>query len=96
MLARKGTKVADEVAELIATYPRRKTGVWDETFVWFLVSVLGRSINLMTTFFNYITVSHPLIVLCMYCLVYCCLGKYLFDLGELIHENVHDDEEEGE
>ena len=54
--------MADEVAELIATYPRRETGVWDETFVWFLISVLGRSINLMTTFSNYITVSHPLIV----------------------------------
>ena len=40
----------------------------------------------MTTFFNYFIISHPLIVLCIYLFMYCCLGKYIADFGKLLHE----------
>ncbi len=38
----------------------------------------------MTTFFNYFIISHPLIVLCIYLFLYCCLGKYIADFGKLL------------
>ena len=77
-------KVADEIKRSIVFGPQRETGVWNETFLWFMISVLGRSIKLMTTFFDYFIISHPLIVLCIYLLLYCCLGKYIADFGKLL------------
>ena len=85
-------KVADEVKRSIVIGPQRETGVWDETFLWFMISVLGQSLKLMTTFFNYFIILHPLIVLCIYLFLYCCLGKYIADFGKLLRAMNVDDE----
>ena len=56
--------------------------MWDEVLVWTILS--AGSVNLMTTFFTYFLVSHPIIVLSIYFLVYYYLAKYLLNLGTLL------------
>ena len=77
-------EVVDKVTELIGIDPRRETGVYNETFLWFIFSVLWRSLKIMTNFYNYFIVSHPFVVLCMYLFAYCYLRKYIIGFGRLL------------
>ena len=55
-----------------------------ENLFWLLFSVLGKSINLATSFYNHIMVSHPIIVLCIYLLAYFLASIYIFTIGDLL------------
>ena len=37
----------------------------------------------MTIFYDYFIAAHPIVILCVYLFLYCCLAKYIVDLGEL-------------
>ena len=76
--------MADESVSIKVEGPQRETGVWNECMVWLLISGLRKSINLMTIFYDYFIASHPIVILCMYLFSYCCLIKYIVDLGELL------------
>ena len=76
--------MANELVSILVGGPQRETGVWNEATMWLLISGLKKSINLMTIFYDYFIVSHPTVVLCMYLFLYCCLAKYIVDLGRLL------------
>ena len=58
----------------------------NEVLIWTILSGMQGSINLMTTFFTYFIVSHPIIILVIYFLIYCCFAKYLINLGTMFKD----------
>ena len=49
-----------------------------------ICSVFGRSISIVTCFYNYLIASHPYVVLFCYVLLHTFLSAYIFKLGGIL------------
>ena len=49
-----------------------------------MCSVFGRSISIVTCFYNYLIASHSYVVLSCYILLYAFLSAYIFKLGGML------------
>ena len=60
--------------------------VWSCSKILFyaMCSVFGRSISIVTCFYNYLIAAHSYIVLSCYILVYAFLSAYIFKLGGML------------
>ena len=69
------------------TVPQRESGGvghFDEVTLSAMFSVFDITMNIVTFFYSYFTLTHPIIVLLCYLLAYILLLLYIYNLGDML------------